>query len=214
MQSAAGRSERLRQPLECPLCDRAELPANLRIVRTSPDWNELSLPTGLRRSHRLGTGTWGRIQVHQGRLEFSMASQPPLQHELVRGDEQAIPPEMDHEVRPIGSVRFSLDFLAVDRVHVTHARVPVDQGGDPACWSGVPQVWSHPRRVRASLRLFRSRAHLMQTELRGQISTWRAPAAKGRLAPTSEGRQGLNAAILFERSKPKAPLTHAHDIVY
>jgi len=137
VQSAAGRSGRLRSPLDCPLCDRAELPANLRFVRTSPEWNERSLPTGLRRSHRLGNGTWGRIHVHQGRLQFSMASQPPLHHELVRGEEQAIPPEMDHEVRPVGSVRFSLDFLAVDRVDATHARAPVDQGGDPACWSGL-----------------------------------------------------------------------------
>lgn len=110
VQSPAGRSGRLGKPLECSPCDRAELPANLRMVRTSPEWNEHSLPAGLRRSHRLSHGTWGRIHVHDGHLQFSMASEPPLQDELVRGEEQAIPPEMEHEVRPVGSVRFSLDF--------------------------------------------------------------------------------------------------------
>jgi len=136
VQSAAGRSSRLGKPLECPLCERAELPASLRSVRTSAEWNEHTLPAGLLRSHRLGPGTWGRIRVHDGRLQFSMATQPPLDVELLRDTEQAIPPEMDHEVRPIGEVRFSLDFLAVDRGE-THTQSPVDQGGDPACWAGL-----------------------------------------------------------------------------
>ena len=123
VQSPAGRSGRLGKRLKCPLCDRAKLHANLRTVRTSPEWNERSLPAGLLRFHRLGSGIWGRIHVHDGHLQFSMASEPPFEHELDRGAEQAIPPEMDHEVRPVGSVRFSLDFLAVDRVGETRSGV-------------------------------------------------------------------------------------------
>jgi hypothetical protein len=44
-----------------------------------------------------------------------MASEPPLERELARGAEQAIPPEMDHQVAPLGNVRFSIDFLAVEK---------------------------------------------------------------------------------------------------
>ncbi len=47
VQSAVGRCERLRSPFECPLRDRAEIPANLRIVRTSPEWNEAFLPASV-----------------------------------------------------------------------------------------------------------------------------------------------------------------------
>jgi tellurite resistance-related uncharacterized protein len=106
------------------------------LVRTNPEWNEDSLPAGLRRSHRLGSGAWGRIRVLYGRLQFSMASRPPLTTELVAGSEQAIPPEMDHEVQPLGRVRFALDMLKVDRSGPNEKRL-AEAGGDPACWVGL-----------------------------------------------------------------------------
>lgn len=135
--SDTGRSEHIGKALECPFCDRAELPAQLRLLRTSPEWDEHTMPVGLRRSHRLAAAIWGRIRVHAGRLQFSMASQPPMEIELLGDTEQAIPPEIFHEIRPLGSVRFVVDFLAVDRSGERHPRSPVDQGGDPACWAGL-----------------------------------------------------------------------------
>lgn len=129
--TAAGRTGRLGQPLACPPCDRAEPPGNLRPVRTMPEWDEESLPGGLRRSHRLGRGTWGRIRVRQGTLRFSMAGDPPVAVDLEEGSVQSIPPETDHRVEPIGSVRFTLETLTVDR----SSGSPRDAGGDPACWA-------------------------------------------------------------------------------
>jgi tellurite methyltransferase len=137
----AERSARIGDPLDCPLCDRAELPAATRLVRRGPEWNEDTLPGGLRRAHRLASGTWGRIVVKEGRLLFSMASQPRLEAELTAfSAAQAIPPDIEHEVHPAGSVRFSIDFLAVDRVVVCPPAGPEDaggEGGDPACWAGL-----------------------------------------------------------------------------
>jgi tellurite resistance-related uncharacterized protein len=131
--SEAERQARIGAPLECPLCDRAELPVATRLVRSSPDWNEATLPRGLRGAHRLGPGTWGRIVVKDGRLLFSMESEPRLQVELTdRTGAQAIPPDIEHQVSPIGPVRFSIDFLAVDR---TAAAGVGKEGGDPACWA-------------------------------------------------------------------------------
>lgn len=135
--NAAGRADRVGKPLECPLCDRAELPGNLRLVRTSREWNEQSMPRGLSRSHRLSAGTWGRIDVRAGCLQFWLDTQPSVTIELGPGARQPIPPEMDHEVRPLGSVRFSLDFLVIDRVHGKNPGSSVDQGGDLACWAGL-----------------------------------------------------------------------------
>jgi tellurite methyltransferase len=41
---ADGRAERIGMPLECPLCDRAELPDAVRHVRSSPEWSSATLP--------------------------------------------------------------------------------------------------------------------------------------------------------------------------
>ena len=73
------RAARVGTSLACPLCDRGELPARLRLIGSSPEWNELTLPTGLRRAHRLPTGTWARIVLRDGRLRLAVATTPALE---------------------------------------------------------------------------------------------------------------------------------------
>jgi tellurite methyltransferase len=126
------REGRLGTSVDCPLCDRAELPEAVRWAR-SASWDEGSLPAGLRRAHRLGSATWGRISVQAGRLRFTAATSPPIVRVLEPGLVQAIPPGVVHEVQPDGPVSFTLDFFAVDRGAV----VTPDEGGDPACWSSL-----------------------------------------------------------------------------
>ena len=145
-----GRSQRIGAPLDCLLCERAELPGGLHLVRTSPQWENRTVPAGLLHTHRLGEGTWGLIRVRQGTLQFVMQSNPVLDIRLGPHSVQAIPPGVPHHVKPLGPVRFSIDFLAVDgQTRVSHPRdrgvpetghdsipSPIDDGGDPACWSG------------------------------------------------------------------------------
>jgi tellurite resistance-related uncharacterized protein len=110
-----GRISRIGSLLDCPLCDRAELPDRVHVVRSSPEWTEDTMPAGLRRRHRLVAGTWGQINVREGMLRFSMATHPPLVRDLAGSEAtQPIPPEVDHEVEPVGPVKFSIDFLAVE----------------------------------------------------------------------------------------------------
>ncbi len=113
-----GRADRVGTAIDCPLCDRTELPEGLRFVRSSAEWNEQSMPAGLRRAHRLASGTWGRFAVHEGQLRFVAATSPALEVELGPGSTQAIPPDVEHAVRPLGQVRFTIDFFAVDRVRL------------------------------------------------------------------------------------------------
>ena len=141
--SPAERTARIGAPLECPLCDRAELPVHVVLARVGPRWDETTLPPALRRAHRVGRGTWGRITVHEGCLRFSMASQPPLEVDLTEGAVQAIPPEVDHDVNPLGPVSFSIDFFRVERSQgppPSESAAPTldesELGGDPACWAG------------------------------------------------------------------------------
>jgi tellurite resistance-related uncharacterized protein len=112
---ADSRVARLGTPLNCPLCDRAELPDDLVWVRTTPEWDRESLPRALTRGHRVAAGTWGRIAVKEGRLRFAARTEPPIDVVLVPRSTQPIPPEVEHEVHPLGPVRFSIDFLTVPR---------------------------------------------------------------------------------------------------
>lgn len=131
-----GRRTRLGRPLDCPLCDRAELPEGLRLARSGPEWDERTMPKGLLRSHRLAGGTWGRLVVSEGRLRFTAATDPPTCVVLSSGCMQPVPPEVAHEVEPLGPVRFSIDFLAVDGP----AHGALDRAGD-----SCPAVEAEPR---------------------------------------------------------------------
>ncbi len=125
------------------------MPEGLYFVRSSPEWTEQTVPQNLLRTHRLGHGTWGRIAVHTGNMRFIMSTEPPIDAVLGPGSSQAVPPEVDHEVRLMGSVRFTIDFLAVfprrpamDRESKPGAGRPSDSvksdaGGDPACWAAL-----------------------------------------------------------------------------
>jgi len=124
------------------------MPAGLRLARSSPEWDEHTMPSGLLHAHRVASGTWGRIVVHDGRLRFAVSTKPALDDELGRHSTQAIPPDVDHQVMPLGPVRFSIDFLTANNDHGdttpshvavsdTRERLVTDQGGDPACWAAL-----------------------------------------------------------------------------
>ena len=105
------RQKRIGAPLDCPLCDRAELPGDLLVVRTTDTWTEDTMPAGLRRAHRVAAGTWGRLVIESGELRFRANTEPALDTLLRAGDSQPIPPGVEHDVEPQGSVRFLVEFL-------------------------------------------------------------------------------------------------------
>jgi tellurite resistance-related uncharacterized protein len=115
----AARAARVGEPLDCPLCDRAELPADLGVARTTATWTEATMPAALQRSHRIAPRTWGLLQVEQGGLRFVIESEPAVAVDLRAGDERAIPPEVDHHVEALGPVRFHIDFLVPGDRQVT-----------------------------------------------------------------------------------------------
>jgi tellurite resistance-related uncharacterized protein len=106
-----GRRDHLGSEIDCPLCDRAELPDGLELARTAGPFDEGTLPPGLRRDHRVASRTWGRLRVLSGSVRFSMATDPPVAVTLTAGDVQAIPPEVAHAVQPGDACRVEVDFL-------------------------------------------------------------------------------------------------------
>lgn len=131
----AGRSGRLGAPLECPLCDRGEMPDGLRAVRTTPSWDAASLPAGLRGQHHLASGVWARLVVEDGELTVRFAGPPPVEATLSAGAARAIPPEALHRVELAPGARFHLE---ISRLAAPDAAVPPpagaeDCGGEGPC---------------------------------------------------------------------------------
>ena len=106
---AAGRAARVGTPIECPLCDRAELPEGLVVVGRAGPWDQDSLPAGLLRAHRTAEGRWGRLQVLDGSVDFQFEREgAPVVH-LESGSGQTIPPGAPHHLVPAGAVRLELE---------------------------------------------------------------------------------------------------------
>jgi tellurite methyltransferase len=108
----AGRASRIGARIDCGRCDQAELPDGFVRLRTTPTWDERTVPAGLQRDHRLGTGVWGRLTVHDGALRFRAPSMG-VDRDVGSGESVVLPPEVLHAVSVIGPVRFSID-LYVD----------------------------------------------------------------------------------------------------
>jgi len=106
--------ERVGAEIECLRCGQRLVPDRAREYRRTDDFDERTIPPGLLRAHTIKAGAWGRLVVEQGELRLWF--QPPLSLEVtVRpGSPAAIPPQLEHEVRLRGPVRFHVEFLRVD----------------------------------------------------------------------------------------------------
>lgn len=105
------RARRVGQLLDCPLCDRAELPSGLQVARTTATWDASTMPATLGRAHRVAAGTWGLLEVEAGQVRFVAATDPPIDVLVTPAEAQPIPPELDHHVEPAAGARFHVTFL-------------------------------------------------------------------------------------------------------
>lgn len=108
VETEAGRAEHVGSSLDCPLCDRFELPDGLRLARTAGPFDEDTLPAGLRRSHLVADRTWGLLRVLDGTVTFQALGSDVLRS---AGDEQPIPPGVPHQLVVTGPFRLAVDFL-------------------------------------------------------------------------------------------------------
>jgi tellurite resistance-related uncharacterized protein len=106
-----GRASRLGSAIDCPLCDRAELPDGLHIARTAGPFDAGTIPAALGREHRVAERTWGLLRVLEGAADLWMATDPPVDLTLETGATQAIPPSVEHRVSLRGRARVAVDFL-------------------------------------------------------------------------------------------------------
>ena len=87
------------------------LPRDAVAYQRTPEFDETSLPAGLRRRHTTKPGVWGRIRVLEGSLRYRILE--PALEECVLSPSRpgVVEPGVPHEVEPIGAVRFFVEFL-------------------------------------------------------------------------------------------------------
>jgi tellurite methyltransferase len=130
------RASRIGTPLDCPLCDRSEVPEGLEQIRSTMTWDQSSIPSALLRDHRIGPSRWAVLRVLSGRIRFTWSAEPGAGRLLEAGATQGIPPGVPHRVEPLGPVQVAMDFFEVPEMEDrTISAETTDEGGDPACWA-------------------------------------------------------------------------------
>lgn len=77
--------------------------------RSTPIFDERTLPAALRADHRTKPGTWGVINVLEGELRLTF-TEPAVEQLLSPGRPGLVNPGQTHFVTPIGAMRMRVDF--------------------------------------------------------------------------------------------------------
>lgn len=77
--------------------------------RTTPVFDERSLPAGLRRDHRTKAGVWGVIRILEGEVILTVV-EPHAEQRLTPDRHGVIRPEQPHFVTPCGPMRMQVEF--------------------------------------------------------------------------------------------------------
>jgi tellurite resistance-related uncharacterized protein len=86
------------------------MPDDLKLARSAGPFDAASVPPALLKEHQVAERTWGDLRVLEGSVKFSMATNPPLERQLTRGDHQPIPPGIKHRLVLEGPVTLAIDF--------------------------------------------------------------------------------------------------------
>ncbi len=85
------------------------LPAGPVPYRSTPIFDETTLPTGFRRAHSTKAGVWGVIRMAQGRARLRFFDGTPDRIVAPREPGLLLPGQL-HALEPIGAVRLQVDF--------------------------------------------------------------------------------------------------------
>jgi tellurite resistance-related uncharacterized protein len=86
------------------------LPEGLEHVRTSPTFDETTVPPALLAAHRVASGVWGRLVVDRGIVGFVFEDEPGRRHAVGAGESMVIPPDRPHHLIIDEPVTFAVEF--------------------------------------------------------------------------------------------------------
>ena len=106
----AGARARCSAPIST-VCDAtgSNFPKSSLPYKRTPEFDETSVPAGLRREHSTKAGVWAKIVVVDGRLRYCVDALN-ADVELSRDRAGIVVPEVLHHVEPLGAVRFYVEF--------------------------------------------------------------------------------------------------------
>ncbi len=86
------------------------VPVDVAKYGESPEFTEDTVPEHLLESHRTKSGTWARILVLEGRLQYKILGPSEEIIELSADLPGIVEPTVPHRVEPLGAVRFRVEF--------------------------------------------------------------------------------------------------------
>ena len=92
------------------MVDLPELPDGLVLDRTTPVFDNHTVPAGLLRAHRVADNVWGRLVVHTGRVTFVFDDEPDQPISVAAGETVAIPPARQHHLALDEPATFVVEF--------------------------------------------------------------------------------------------------------
>ena len=102
------REQAIGQTIECGRCVQRVLPDGAEVYKSTPVFDQDSVPAGLLRDHSLKVGVWGRLVVLEGSIKFLEGD---LNVTVSPETEWYVLPRVVHNVELIGPVKFRVDFL-------------------------------------------------------------------------------------------------------
>ena len=77
--------------------------------KSTPVFDENTLPAGLRREHRTKIGVWGIIRVFDGRVRYRILD--PVSETILDPDHPGLVfPDQPHCVEPLGAIGMQVEF--------------------------------------------------------------------------------------------------------
>lgn len=96
--------------IECGRCAQRALPDGAVGFKSTPVFDQDTVPKGLLKDHSLKPGVWGKLVISEGSILFQEGG---LEKRITPTDEWFVLPEVVHNVTLCGPVRFQIEFLRV-----------------------------------------------------------------------------------------------------
>lgn len=83
--------------------------AEIKTYRSTPIFDQDTIPAALQRRHETKVGVWGVIRVLEGKLRLTMLD-PPSETVLTPGNPGLVLPKQPHFVTPTVPMKMQVDF--------------------------------------------------------------------------------------------------------
>ncbi|WP_299488323.1 DUF1971 domain-containing protein [Acaryochloris sp. IP29b_bin.137] len=90
------------------------LPPDVVAYKRTPIFTQETVPAALLKHHTTKDGSWGKIKVISGQLEYQILLDPPEEYRLTLELPGIVEPQVPHQVHPLGPVEFYVEFYRVE----------------------------------------------------------------------------------------------------